>query len=284
LISLAVFAVDNARAQTPRPSDDSFAGHHTRVSLMLSAVSARPGDTIWAGVDMKMDAGWHTYWKNPGSAGMPTAIVWHLPDEISAGEIQWPLPEKLPPVEVTTYGYENEVMLAVPLTLPANLPDGRIDFKAGVSWLECKQVCVPGSTTVDAALNIGPETKASTNAPLIQSWKDKAPRSDNNLTLSAWWETAASGDTRSLIIEGRQTAGEIAPDDKIDFFPDTSDQFEVQGATEKIPEPGGFGLRKEVKKFSGDWPKEISGVMVVEGKVQRTGFNIMVPIADKAAN
>ncbi len=39
---------------------------HTHVQLLLSADTAKPGDTIWAGVDMKMDPGWHTYWKNPG--------------------------------------------------------------------------------------------------------------------------------------------------------------------------------------------------------------------------
>ncbi|MGH7976308.1 MAG: protein-disulfide reductase DsbD domain-containing protein, partial [Limisphaerales bacterium] len=95
---------------------------HTQVKLLLSADAAKPGDTIWAGVDLKMEPGWHTYWKNPGAAGMATSIKWQLPSGISAGEIQWPLPKKLPPAEVTTYGYSNEVMLHVPLTIASNLP------------------------------------------------------------------------------------------------------------------------------------------------------------------
>ncbi|HTA94612.1 MAG TPA: protein-disulfide reductase DsbD domain-containing protein, partial [Verrucomicrobiae bacterium] len=67
---------------------------HTHVRLLLSADTAKPGDTIWAGVDMKMDAGWHTYWKNPGDSGIATTIKWDLPPGVTAGEIQWPLPEK----------------------------------------------------------------------------------------------------------------------------------------------------------------------------------------------
>ena len=98
---------------------------HTQVQLLLSAETAKPGDTIWAGVDLKMEPGWHTYWKNPGDAGQATEIKWQLPAGVTAGEIQWPLPEKLPPAEVTTYGYENEVVLLVPLTLASNLPAGR---------------------------------------------------------------------------------------------------------------------------------------------------------------
>src|ERR1700690_3634015 len=93
----------------------------TRVRLILSADIAKPGDTVWAGVDLKMEPGWHTYWKNPGAAGLATKIEWQLPPGITNGGIEWPLPEKFPPVEVTTYGYENEVVLLVPLTLDAGL-------------------------------------------------------------------------------------------------------------------------------------------------------------------
>ena len=87
-----------------------------RVTLLLSADTAKPGDTVLAGVDLQMDPGWHTYWKNPGEAGIPTAIKWDLPPGVTAGDIQWPLPHKLPPADVTTYGYVDEVMLIVPLS------------------------------------------------------------------------------------------------------------------------------------------------------------------------
>ena len=92
---------------------------HTQARLILADDLARPGETVLVGVHLKMEPGWHTYWKNPGEAGMATKIVWHLPQGVTAGDIQWPLPEKLPPAEVTTYGYDNEVMLLVPLKLAA---------------------------------------------------------------------------------------------------------------------------------------------------------------------
>lgn len=97
---------------------------------------------------MKMEPDWHTYWKNPGEAGMATKIEWQLPPGVTAGEIQWPLPEKLPPAEVTTYGYNDEVMLIVPLKLANDLNPGPLDLKAKVSWLECKEACIPGGQDV----------------------------------------------------------------------------------------------------------------------------------------
>ena len=75
---------------------------HTEAKLILAAATASPGTTILVGVDLKMDAGWHTYWKNPGEAGIATKIEWQLPPGVTAGEIQWPLPEIIPPAEVTT--------------------------------------------------------------------------------------------------------------------------------------------------------------------------------------
>ena len=123
---------------------------HTEARLILADDIARPGETVWVGVHLKMEPGWHTYWKNPGEAGMATKIVWHLPQGVTAGDIQWPLPEKLPPAEVTTYGYENEVMLLVPLKLAGDVKPGPLALSAKVSWLECKEQCLPGDATVQA--------------------------------------------------------------------------------------------------------------------------------------
>jgi thiol:disulfide interchange protein len=257
---------------------------HTQVQLLLSADTARPGDTIFAGVDLKMEPGWHTYWKNPGDAGMATEIKWQLPPGVSAGEIQWPLPKKLPPAEVTTYGYEDEVMLIVPLTLATNLPAGPIDLKANVSWLECKEVCIPANTNAQATLNIGSETKNSTDSATIESWKGKTPQPSQDWSIQAWWEKPANGDTRPLIIDGDlQRDISALPSKEFDFFPDAYDNFEIQAATENVPEAKiFFGLRKFVKKFSGDWPKEISGVLVLGANDSRNGIEVKFQISDQA--
>ena len=284
-LCLAAFGDRNALAQTALPSfgGSSLAAHHTQAKLILSADTAKPGDTIWAGVDMKMEPGWHTYWKNPGAAGLPTKIQWQLPPGVTAGEIQWPLPEKLPPIEVTTYGYDNEVVLLVPLTLATNLPAGPLDLKANVSWLECKDVCVPASQAVEAKLNIGSETAISADAAMIELWKSKTPQSSQDWSIQAWWEKATDSDSRPLIVEGNfhgAIAGMLP--DKFDFFPDASDNFEIQAASENVSGTKAlFCIRKLVKKYSGDWPNKISGVLVAGFDTQNEGFEVKLPVSDK---
>ena len=280
------FGTERAWAQLPGldlPSINSSAAvHHTQAQLLFSADTAKAGETVLAGVRLTMDPGWHTYWKNPGDAGLATTIKWQLPAGVSAGEIQWPLPEKIPPAEVTTYGYVNEVMLLVPLKIESNVPPGALDIKAKVSWLECKETCIPAGADVQATLMIGSESKASTAAAAIQSWKAKTPRTDPIFSFQAWWGKTADDKTRSLVIQGQQMADDILPVEQAEFFPAASDDFDIQAATEKIPSASGFSLRKMVKKLSGDWPKEISGLVVVEGNGQRNGFEVKLSVADKA--
>ncbi len=253
---------------------------HTQVELLLPVETARPGSTVLAGVHLTMDADWHTYWKNSGASGIPTTIVWDLPAGLTAGEIQWPVPEKLPPDELTTYVYENEVVLLVPLTLEADLKPGPLVLKASVAWLECKEKCLPGSADISATINIGPETKPSANAALIRSWQEKLPGSADGLAPRAEWGPGVTNDARALILEwnSTNTAGTA------DFFPEASESFEVQAGAQALPaEAGKIRLRKLVKKFQGDWPKQISGVLIEKSGTATAGYEVALPIVESAA-
>ena len=286
-IVCAVLTVElSACAQTALSAFDESSQHHTHVKLLLSADTAKPGDTVFAGVDMKMDPAWHTYWKNGGDAGSPTKISWTLPPGVTAGDIEWPLPRKLPPAEVTTYGYEDETVLIVPLTLAKDLAPGPLHISAKVGWLECKESCIPADQTVEATLNVGNETKTSADAATIDLWKGKLPQSGAGLNFQAAWEKPASGETRPLIIsEGSpaDTSKKIKYD-SVDFFPAVSDNFEIQSATEVISAMSAdIEMRKMVKKFTGDWPKEISGTVVIESGKARYGYDVTLTVADKVA-
>lgn len=243
----------------------AFAAPKTQLHLLLSADTARPGETIWAGLQMDMPPGWHTYWRNGGDAGQATEIKWTLPTGITAGEINWPVPDK----EIDTYGdtslftyiYTNQVVLLVPLTLDKSLPSGPLKLTASAKWMECSDICVVASGDVSATLNIGDTTKPSPDAPTMASWRDKLPRTDAASTASASWASEPPKDNeRGLIIDWK-TNGAPA-----DFFPYGSTNFEVEGKTETLPAAAGtIRLRKLVKKSDTDWPKQIDGIMV--GKV-----------------
>lgn len=250
---------------------------HTQAQLILSDTTAKPGDTILAAVHLTMEDGWHTYWRNPGDAGEATEIKWQLPAGVTAGPIQWPLPQKLPPAEVTTYGYEGETVLIVPLTLAKSLPTGPLTIAAKLNWLECKESCIPAGQNVQATLTIGDQTTASDDALLISTWQAKVPKPGTGITAQGFWQPSTNDDTRSLLFQITWTNSALA--DKhptADFFPEAYNDFEVLPDIKVVSDlPNELDFTKTVKKFAGDWPKEIAGVLVLpEGS-----FDIKIPVS-----
>jgi thiol:disulfide interchange protein DsbD len=251
---------------------------HTRAQLLLAEDQARPGDTVLAGLRLVMDSGWHTYWKNPGDSGMATQIQWQLPPGVTAGNVRWPPPEKLAESGLTTYIYTNEVVLLVPLKLSTDMRSGRLELKAKLSWLECEVLCVPGNANVQAGLVVGTEARPSADAPLLEKWEQRLPRPGDSIAPRAWWEAPAKGDSRPLLIEWNSAL----PASEVDFFPDSSEQFEVQPAAVSVQaDTGKIRIRKEVKKLSGDWPKEISGLLTQRSGQERLAYDVKLELGGR---
>ena len=247
---------------------------HTHPSLVLANEQARPGQTVMAGVRLQMDQHWHTYWKNPG-LGTATKIEWQLPKGVTAGEVRWPLPQKLIDQDITTYIYSDTVVLLVPLKLASDLPNGPLQLKAEVSWLECEVQCVPGQGSVETSLTIGAEDKLSPNAPLLADWEKRLPLPSPPPGVQAWWEKAAAGDVRPLLIEWKSEPGST----NADFLPYESEGYEVQGTnTQVAAAPGTIRIRKDVKRTGTQWPDKLSGVLVQESRSARRGYEATLQI------
>ncbi|MBI5772203.1 MAG: thioredoxin family protein [Verrucomicrobia bacterium] len=252
----------------------------TQVRLLLAAEAARPGDTVLAAVHLRMAPGWHTYWRFGGDSGGPTTVKWDLPAGVTAGEIQWPVPEKLKQDDLITYVHHGEILLLIPLQLAANLAPGPLELKAKISWLECEKLCIPGKGEVSAKLIIGGETKPSADTPAIEAAKNFLPQSGAALGAKALWDGSPADDPRALIIEWNSTAMKEA-----DFFPYSSDTFEVQSATDRLPDDGGkIRLRKKVKKTEGNWPAEIMGIVVTGEGSERAAYEVKLAPATGAGS
>ena len=187
---------------------DAPAANHVAVSAALEA-PARPGATVWLAIHQVVQPGWHTYWVNPGETGLPTAISWNLPAGVSAGDIQWPVPERLMTGPIVDYGYTGASTMLVPLAVAADAKIGGAAAKATVSWLACQQMCVPENATIAFDLN-----KPSGNAALFAAARAALPRS------FAGSAVFASG-KRELTVTMRDAALRGVSADDVQFFPAT---------------------------------------------------------------
>jgi thiol:disulfide interchange protein len=252
----------------------------THIHLVVSAETARAGDTIWAGLVMDMPPTWHVYWRNGGDAGIPVKINWTIPDGVSAGETYWPVPEKevdkAGDEALVTYIYTRKVVLLTPIKLANSLPAGRVTLRAGVNWMECSQECVTAEGTIEATLNIGAETKPSADAALIEQWRTRIPPPAPADAATAQWQSSqVVSNSRPVVIEWKNGATPA------DFYPYTDAKFSVEGTTEMLPTNGGaIRLRKILtKNDDANWPDHLTGILVSHAdSPQAQAVEISLPI------
>ncbi len=234
-------------------------GAQTEARLLLAQETARPGQTVTAAIALRMPPETHTYWRNPGESGLATAAQWTLPRGVTAGDLQWPVPERFDFGGIITYGYHGEVLLLVPLQLAADLPPGPLEIAARISWLECKELCVPGKTVVRATLTVGAAPKPSADAALIAAAEKKLPTDGSPLAATAQWETPPDGESRPLLLEWKPDV----PMASADFFPYPGDGFDVAATNANLPAVAGLArLRLHLTRSGPNWPARIAGVLV----------------------
>src|SRR5690606_20275748 len=67
-----------------------------------------------------------------------------------AGDIAWPTPHKFPIGQLANYGYENTVLLPVPVQVAENFQPpaalvgaSTVPIELHASWLVCRKECIP---------------------------------------------------------------------------------------------------------------------------------------------
>ncbi len=126
---------------------------------------AVPGTEFEIGLLLRHDSKWHTYWKSTGDTGLPTRIQWSLPQGWNASEILWPTPAVFKIGDLVNYGYGDEVLLPVRISVPASAKVGSVqDIKAEVSWLMCADQCVPGKASLTLAVQVADKDGGATKA------------------------------------------------------------------------------------------------------------------------
>ncbi len=203
---------------------------HVEATLITETPSVEPGRPFHAALRLRLEKGWHVYWKNPGDAGQAVSIEWELPEGVVAGPIIWPYPERLGAPPEVSYGYEEEVVLPVLIT-PAAIRSGSLTLHARATWLVCNDVCLSQKSDLTLSLPIGDAThrKESPDAGLIRAALDREPRRPTGLVVDAR-RTAGGFDLR---LSGNLPAGGALPRTAY-FFPAEEgvlDHSAVQPAT-----------------------------------------------------
>ncbi len=112
-----------------------------------------------AAVIVTMPSGSHTYWKEPGDAGVPPIFVFTGSSNVAKAEVLFPVPARLREDGLEAFGYVDRVAFPI-LVTPAN-PGKPTTLHLDMSYAVCDRICMPGHATGDLVLPIGSAADAS---------------------------------------------------------------------------------------------------------------------------
>jgi thiol:disulfide interchange protein len=253
---LVLFAAGPAFGQTVVQAEN------VRAELLADVAAVKAGEPFWVGLRQTIRPKWHTYWKNPGESGLPTEIKWTLPAGVTADPIVWPTPNLFNIGGVINYGYQDETVLLVRITPPADLSGSSLKLAAEANWLVCEDVCIPEDGKFELSLPIA--AAATPASPVTRAIFDKARR---NVPMESPWPArygvAKSGDP-TLIVEARGLKPDTIRD--VYFFP--AEWGPVASLAKQSIQVTADGIRIPLKKGDAKTtpPERLAGTLVLTEK------------------
>jgi len=132
---------------------------HSAVRLITAG--ARVGAPLRAGVEIKLDPGWKTYWRYPGDSGVPPRFDFARSTNVKSVNVLWPAPRRFVDEGGASIGYKDGVIFPVQVT-PSD-PSKAVTLRLKLDYAICEKLCVPAEGT--AELLLANET-ASQSRPL----------------------------------------------------------------------------------------------------------------------
>lgn len=171
LCVLAAFALPTSASAQGEPP-------HIRMSVEAETPTPAPGTTVTLAFVSRPQPGWHGYWQNPGDAGIETGVEWTLPEGVTAGPLQYPVPQKLIIGGLMNYVYEGDFAQFVTLSIPRGIAPGtRLPITAEIDYLVCTdEICVPETATLSILLTVGDGTIAADARARFDAWRAMMPR------------------------------------------------------------------------------------------------------------
>ena len=266
-----VIALGMLQALCASAQADPVRSTAAEAELIAAQAAIIPGRPLLLGLRIKLDPGWHVYWKNAGDSGTPPTLRLQLPPELKPGPLEFPYPQRIPIAHLVNYGYEGEVLFPLEVSVPDSIASSMpITIEARADWLECKESCLPASAKLELTLPIseraGPDSRWSA---LFESTQKRLPQ---HLPQSVKLASAHAAGRVQLTAEGLSDCAHA------EFFPERAGIF-VHAKIVRVPSANDvrFTLPLETNATA---PAALVGVLACTRRIGGTqAFEIATPVA-----
>jgi len=208
--ALAIAAVGWLAGTPARAADASPWVQDSYSAIRLLAGKSSAG-ILNAGIEIKLQPGWHTYWRYPGDSGVPPRFAFPGSDNLAAAKVLYPAPHAFTDEAGTTIGYKGSVIL--PLRVVPRQKDKPVTLRVKADYAVCEKLCVP----VEAKLELTIAPTGGADNPALEAAQARLPvpvsaaqagltakrASDDKIKPLVFVDLAApSGDPVELFVEG----------------------------------------------------------------------------------
>jgi DsbC/DsbD-like thiol-disulfide interchange protein len=138
-------------AAPARAADASLWTQDSHAAFRLIAGTNKQGAAkLRAGVEIKMEPGWKTYWRYPGDSGVPPRFDFSHSENLAAAKVLYPAPHLFSDEAGNALGYKNSVMF--PLRLTPKQAGKPIILRVKLDYAICEKLCVPAQGSAELAL------------------------------------------------------------------------------------------------------------------------------------
>lgn len=175
---------------------------------------------LYAGLHIKLDDGWKTYWRLPGESGVPPSFDWGGSANLGEARVLFPAPSRLPEAGMISLGYKGEVVFPIEITpREAGKP---VDLALVAEYGVCRDICIPAEGRASLSMPaanvpgegalIGPHLArvprpAAAGTPILQSFKSELSGAAPRIVIEALFPQGSEGADALIEIAG----GELAP-------------------------------------------------------------------------
>jgi len=206
-----VYVVLAGASLAASPGESPWVGEsYSKVRLVSGSVAGMSDNQLIAGIQIRLEPGWKTYWRMPGDSGVPPSFDWSGSKNLRSAEVLYPAPHRFTDASGTAIGYEDEVVFPVMVTPERR--DEPVELKLNVDFGICKTLCIPNQANL--SIELPPRAAGKVDDPLLTRFVDLVPKPAETGKLPALGGIEAKLDSAKpeLIVDANFTDGATGTD------------------------------------------------------------------------
>ena len=118
---------------------------------LIAGANKSDATSLRAGVEIKMQPGWHTYWRYPGDSGVPPRFSFSNSDNVATVKELYPAPHAFTDEAGTTIGYKDNVIF--PLHVVPRDMSKPVTLRLKLDYAVCEKLCMPVEASAKLTLD-----------------------------------------------------------------------------------------------------------------------------------